>query len=48
VVVASGKGGVIMSKKEKLQALLFLSVFIVAVLLAGHIDYEFINAGLIP
>lgn len=37
-----------MSRKEKIQVAILVAVFLIAILYGGHIDYEFIQAGLIP
>lgn len=37
-----------MTRKDKIQMAVFLIIFVLAVAYGGHIDYEFIQAGLIP
>lgn len=37
-----------MSRKEVIQAVVFFAIMIICVVIGGHIDYEFIQAGLIP
>ena len=37
-----------MNKKELLQGLLFIVLLAVLIMIGGHIDYQFIEAGYIP
>lgn len=37
-----------MNKKELLQGLLLITVLVVLIMIGGHIDYQFIEAGYIP